>query len=176
MEGVAVSEIEARIEDSKNWFERAALHVPGYKGYKQKEMRREADKLQRAYVAERLETARKGLEKLQLALTHGGGLALLGDIDATQRRLRTVKNRYLVADYGYAGMFDIVKVDEDVLDRLYQFDVQSQEQARGVEELVATLKPESPSLRSDLGLLDERVEALDLYFSEREHLITGVGR
>jgi len=171
-----VSELDARIEESKNWFERAALHVPGYKGYKQKEMRREADKLQRQYVAERLEEARKDLEKLELALTRGGGLQLLALVDTTQRKLRTVKNRFLTADYGFAGMFSIVKVDEEVLDRLYQYDVASQDQARGVEELVAALKPGSPSLASDLALLDERVEALDQYFMEREHLITGVGR
>jgi hypothetical protein len=173
---VAVSELDARIEDSKNWFERAALHVPGYKGYKQKEMRREADKLQRQYVAERLEMARKDLEKLELALTRGGGLELLALIDTAQRKLRTIKNRYQTADYGYAGMFDIVKVDEDILDRLYEFDVASQDQARGVEELVSALKADSPSLKSDLALLDERVDALDEYFMERKHLITGVGR
>jgi hypothetical protein len=73
-------------------------------------------------------------------------------------------------------MFSIVKVDDGILDQLYQYDVAGQEMARGLEELVATLKPGSPSLASDLALLDERVEALDQYFTEREHLITGVGR
>ena len=34
--------IDDRIEESKNWFERMAEHVPGYKGYKDKELRREA--------------------------------------------------------------------------------------------------------------------------------------
>ena len=46
--------IDERIEKSKNWFERLADHVPGYKGYKQKELKREADKIERLYVAERL--------------------------------------------------------------------------------------------------------------------------
>jgi hypothetical protein len=171
-----VSDLDARVEESKNWFERAALHVPGYKGYKQKEMRREADKLQREYVAERLEQTRKGLETLELALSRGGDLSLLALIDTTQRKLRTVKNRYLYADYGYAGLFDAVKVDEAVLDRLYQFDVASQEKAQGVEELAATLRVDSASLKPDLTLLDQRIDELDQYFAEREHLITGVGR
>jgi hypothetical protein len=38
------------------------------------------------------------------------------------------------------------------------------------------LSPESPSLRQDIGLLDERVERLDEHFVERAHIVTGVGR
>jgi hypothetical protein len=63
-----------------------------------------------------------------------------------------------------------------VLDQLYQFDVQSQEQALAVEQMVGVLNAESPSLRSDIALLDAKVEALDEYFLGRQHLVTGVGR
>jgi hypothetical protein len=171
-----VSDVPTRIDESKNWFEQAAEHVPGYKGYKQKELRREADRLQREYVGQRLELARRKLEELELALSRSASLDLLGIIDTTNRKLRTVKDRFLYADYGYAGLFDAVKVDETVLDQLYQFDVQSQEQARAVELMVGVLNAESPSLRSDIALLDGKVEALDEYFLSRQHLVTGVGR
>lgn len=171
-----MSDIGSRIEGSKNWLERAAEHIPGYRGYKQKELRREADKLQREYVAERLESARRALERLALTLTNQGDLALLAPLDTAGRRLRTVKDKILYADYGCAGLFDTVKVDEDVLDRLYQFDVRSQEEARGIEDLVAAMSAASPSLRSDIDLLDRRITALDQFFADREHLVTGVGR
>ena len=35
---------------------------------------------------------------------------------------------------------------------------------------------DSPSLRGDIDLLGERVDALAAYFAGREHLITGAGR
>ncbi len=171
--------IDERIEESKNWFERAAEQVPGYRGYKDKELRREADKIQRLYVAERLETARRALEEVQLDLTRRaglGGFELLSIIDTTARRLRTSRDRVQFADYGYAGLFDATKVGQEKLDELYQFDVQLQERARSIEELAAALSADSPSLRADIDLLDERVEALDAYFAGREHLITGAGR
>ncbi|MBC7293861.1 MAG: hypothetical protein H5T84_07145, partial [Thermoleophilia bacterium] len=131
--------IDARIEESKNWFERAAEHLPGYRGYKEKELRREADKIQRSYVAERLEVCRRKLEDLQLQLTREDSLALLGLVDEVARRLRTLRDRILYADYGYTGLFDAVKVDEAKLDELYQFDVQLQEEAQGIEELSKVL-------------------------------------
>ncbi|MHB8869777.1 MAG: hypothetical protein ACYC6T_06805 [Thermoleophilia bacterium] len=175
-EPAAVDGIGARIEESKNWFERAAEHIPGYKGYKNKELRREADKLQREYVAERLEAARLKLEDVALAVTDRGDLQLLAGVDRTGRKLRTIKDRYLYADYGYAGIFDTVKVGEDIIEQLYRFDVQSQEYALHLEQLATTLSADSPSLRSDLEIFDQRVVALDQSFAEREHLITGAGR
>lgn len=164
------------MEESKGWLERAAEHIPGYQGYKEKELRREADRIQRDYVAERLEAARRRIEELELGLSRQGDLELLGSIDTTQRKLRTVRDRYLYADYGYAGLFDTVKVDEAVLEQLYQFDVRAQDEARQLEELVGALAPDSPSLRTDVALVDQRVEALDEAFAQREHLMTGVGR
>lgn len=168
--------IRERIEESKNWFERAAEQVPGYRGYKEKEWRREADKIQRMYVAERLEGCRRRLEDVQLDLTRRGSLELLGIIDTTGRKLRATRDRIQYADYGYAGIFNATKVGEELLEELYRFDVELQERARGVEELAGALSADSPSLRADIGLLEERLEALDAYFAGREHLITGAGR
>jgi hypothetical protein len=168
--------IDERIEESKNWFERAAEHIPGYKGYKEKELRREADKIQRLYVAERLEGSHRKLDEVQLDLTRQGSLELLGIIDTTIRRLRTVRDHIQFADYGYAGLFDTTKVNKAKLDELYQFDLQLQQEARGIEELAATITADSPSLRADIDLLDERIAALESYFAGREQLITGAGR
>ncbi len=39
--------IEERIQEDKNWLERLFDKIPGIKGYKQKEIRREANKIER---------------------------------------------------------------------------------------------------------------------------------
>ncbi|NLE74164.1 MAG: hypothetical protein GX604_06020 [Actinobacteria bacterium] len=171
-----MGDIGARIEESKNWFERAAERVPGYKGYKQKELRREADKIQRTFVAERLEFGRRALENLELDISRSGKLDILGIVDTVARKLRTVKDRFLFADYGYAGWFDAVKVDQGVLDSIYQLDAQAQEAAVAIEQLAKSLRADSPSLRADIDILDERVEALDEFFAQRDHVVTGAGR
>jgi len=168
--------IDERIEESKDWFERAAERVPGYQGYKEKELRREADKIQRLYLAERLEAGRRRLEQIQSDLTRRGSLQLLGIIDEAMRRLRTIRDRIQFADYGYSGLFDATKVGQAKLDELYRFDVELQERAQAIEGLAAALAADSPSLRGDIDLLGERVDALAAYFAGREHLITGAGR
>ncbi len=116
------------------------------------------------------------LDGVKLDLVNRGDLEKLGLIDVTARKLRTVTDKIRFADYGYAGLFDTDKVDEPVLDQLYQFDMQLATGTGEIETLAAALSADSPSLKSDLGLLEDKIEALGTQFSEREHLITGAGR
>jgi len=168
--------IDERVEESKNWFERMAEHIPGYKGYKQKELKREADKIERLYVAERLDSCQTRLDDVKLELVNRGNLEMLGVIDVAIRKLRKVRDRVQFADYGYAGLFDTTKVGVAKLEELQAFDKQLETEAGGIDELAKALSADSPSLRADIGLLDDRIVALDARFSEREHLITGAGR
>jgi hypothetical protein len=171
-----MSGIDERVQESKNWLERLAEKIPGLRGYKKKEIRRETDKIQRVYVAERLDTCLAKLDDVKLDLVKAGNLDAVGEVDVVMRKLRTVRDRVQFADYGYAGMFDPTKVGVEKLDELYAFDQSLDTDAGGIVELAATLSATSPSLHADIGLLSDRIEALDGRFSEREHLITGAGR
>jgi hypothetical protein len=171
-----VAGIDDRIEQSKNWFEKMAEHIPGYKGYKEKELRREADKTQRLYVAERLDAVLGTLDTLKLDLVNRGDLQKLGYIDVTARKLRTVTDKIRFADYGFAGLFDTDKVDEPILDQLYQFDNALVTGVGEIETLAGALNADSPTLKSDIALLEDKIEALGTQFAGREQLITGAGR
>jgi hypothetical protein len=168
--------IEERVEESKNWLEKLAEKIPGLGGYKKKEIRRETDKIQRVFIAERLDTCLGKLDDVKLDLVKTGNLDALGEVDVVMRKLRTVADRVRFADYGYAGMFDPVKVGVEKLDELLAFDKSLETDAGGIVGLSAALSAASPSLRADVGLLAERIEALGARFSEREQLITGAGR
>jgi hypothetical protein len=171
-----VAGIDDRIEESKNWFERMAEHIPGYKGYKEKELRREADKTQRLFVAERLGAVLTKVDAVKLDLVNRGDLEKLGLIDVAGRKLRAVADKIRFADYGYAGLFDTDKVDEAVLDQLYQFDNQLVTGVGEIETLANALSADSPTLKGDLALLEDKIEALGVQFAGREQLITGAGR
>ena len=168
--------IDDRIEESKNWFERFMEKIPGYKGYKKKELAREADKIERVFVAENLDSCLIRLDELKLDLVNSGRLEALDDIDVTVRRLRRVADRVRFADYGYAGMFDTTKVGVQKIDELRAFDQGLETEAGGIRELAAALAAGRASLSADLKLLSDRIEALDAHFSERENLISGAGR
>lgn len=97
--------------------------IPGYKGYKEKEMRREADKLLRDALVRRLEEQWRRLPDVQKMLLSGGQIQWLDDIEGATIKLQTLIDLIKTASYGYAGFFDAVRVKEDELDQLYQFDL-----------------------------------------------------
>jgi hypothetical protein len=168
--------IEERIQEDKNWLERVLEKIPLVKGYKKKETKRAADKIERLYVAEQLDACLDKLDAVKLDLIKSGGMDAMGEVDVSMRKLRTVRDRIQFADYGYAGLMDPVKVGAEKLDELMAFDKTLETDAAAIAELAGALTASSPSLRSDVGLLNGKIEALDARFSERERLITGAGR
>ena len=168
--------IEERIQEDKNWLERVLEKIPLVKGYKKKETKRAADKIERLYVAEQLDSCLDRLDALKLDLIKSGGMDAMGEADASMRKLRTVRDRIQFADYGYAGLMDPVKVGAEKLDELMAFDKTLETDSAAIAELAGALSASSPSLRADIGLLNSKIEALDARFSERERLITGAGR
>ena len=102
--------------------EKLMAKLPGFKGYKQKELRREADKLLRMEVAAKLDEQRKRVADLQMQLITGGQIEWLDDLERAVMKLQLLIDRIRTASYGYAGLFDAVKIKEDELDALYDFD------------------------------------------------------
>jgi hypothetical protein len=110
------------VEDSKGGLEKLVSKIPGYRGYKEKENRRAADKLLRDHLAGQLGEQRRRLVELQRGLLEGGGLMLMDDLERAVTKVQKLADKIRTASYGYAGLFDAVKVKEEDLDALYEFD------------------------------------------------------
>lgn len=104
------------------WLERVVSSLPGIRGYRDKEMRRDADKQVREALAAELKLRRNRITGLQQDLLSSGGLLWMDDIERIVGRLQLLIDRVKTASYGYAGLFDLERVKEDDLDRLAEFD------------------------------------------------------
>ncbi len=96
--------------------------LPGIKGYREKEIRRDADKQLRDTLARELAERRTRLSALQNDLLGTGGLLWMDDLEKLSSRLQLLIDRVKTAAYGYAGFFDLQRVKEEELDKLAQFD------------------------------------------------------
>jgi hypothetical protein len=110
------------VESALGGLEGLAKKIPGYKGYKEKELRREADKLLRMEVAAKFDEQRKRLTELQYQLVSQAQIEFVDDLERAVMKLQLLIDRIRTASYGYAGLFDAVKVKEAQLDALYEFD------------------------------------------------------
>ncbi len=149
--------------------------IPGYKGYKEKEMRREADKLLRDVLARRLEEQWRRLPDIQKQLLSSGQIQWLDDIEGATMKLQTLIDRIKTATYGYAGFFDAVRVKEDELDQLYNFDMALDEE---VDQITAAIDELGVTVMSKEGVgeaithLTVTVSAANETFSRRKDVLT----
>jgi hypothetical protein len=115
-------DLRQKVQQAFNKVEQKMKDIPGYKGYKEKEVRREADKLLRMQVARGFDEQRRRLMGVQANLVSAGRLNAVLLLDRAVGKLQLLVDRLKTASYGYSGVFSAVKVREAELDALYAFD------------------------------------------------------
>ncbi|HEV2127722.1 MAG TPA: hypothetical protein VGR22_03795 [Thermomicrobiales bacterium] len=96
--------------------------IPGYRGYRDKEDRRGADRAIRDQLAGGLDEAAARVERVARDLADRRRLRDVSTVDAWVQALRHLANRIRNASYGYGGLFGDRTVDAQALDQLRQFD------------------------------------------------------
>jgi len=168
-----------KVKGERSLLEKIMGYIPGYRGYKEKELRRESDRLIRMEVVNRLKAAKTAFRR-----TFANPLLvqkLSGDdtyrFDALNSRLDRVTQRIDRAVAGYAGMFDAIKVKEDKLDSVLKHDLSLIERAESVKadvEKAVGIDPATDEWRAAMDALISKVEGLDRLVDERTNLLRGL--
>ncbi len=170
-----MSDVYQRVSQDTNPLEELARRIPGFSGYKERELRREADKLVRETVANRMAEQWRRLTELQRELVQAGEIHLLDDLEAIAVRLRTFVDQVRTASYGYAGFFDAVKVHEKELEQLYAYDLALldlvAEVARAIDHVEASLGADGlpAALRHLMSVARKCIDT----FNRREEVVLG---
>jgi len=159
--------------------ERILAQLPGFRGYKEKELRRESDRLIRNSIYQRLMEARKDLKEIFQKLSDNRLHEVLPDMDRFITRFDRVAEKINHASYGYAGFFNVVKVEEEKLDKMIEFDNGLVDDADKVVELTSAFKKEITKqkfekAREHIQNLNDTLEELEETFDGREEVILGV--
>lgn len=161
----------------RNGLERLMDRIPGYRGFADRELRREVDQLEREHLAARLGEIKRALRDLARRHTDAASLGALSAFDRVERRLDGLSQAIRFADYGATGLFDAVKIVEDDLARLYDFDLSLLDDLDRLGETAAQVpSPGSGDAAAALDLLLAAVDALATKWAGRESLVSGVGR
>lgn len=170
--------IRDKAKQDRNWLQKLGRIVPGFSGYLRKEERRDTDKILREHLAKRLERVRKRLDPVMRDLTDQGGfdtLSVVNDLDRVKTVLDRLISRVRYASYGYSGLFDAVKIKDDELDRLYQFDVALLERVDTLEEAIDGLTDAGLSSDERQSRARSAIQAcreFDEHLDSREEMLT----
>src|SRR5206468_12224910 len=95
-----------RAKSQTNLQEKIMLLIPGFHGYKEREIRRESDKLLRNQIYQKLSSAEAQAKDTYRSLVNQGINDTWDDTDHLMARLVRVVERINHSEYGYAGRFD----------------------------------------------------------------------
>jgi hypothetical protein len=169
-----MDDIYEKVESERNALEKVIGAIPGWSGYQKRQKRRDADRLLRETLARRLQEQRQRLDGAQKKLIAEGRLDLVDDVESSVTQLKTFTDRIRFASYGYAGVFDAVKVGEDELQRLYEFDAALLDYVERLDTANDHLRQaisEEDGLEETLEIIQEIVREANTTFDRREHLI-----
>lgn len=122
---------------NRNWLERLGEKIPGYRGYQDRELRRDVDKLEREHLSIALSRVKASLREVARTYVDAGKIGTLAAFDRLDRKLDGLSQAIRFADYGVSGIFDAVKIGEAELERLHEFDLVLVEEVDSLSAAVA---------------------------------------
>jgi hypothetical protein len=168
-----------KVKGERGLLERIMGYVPGYHGYKEKELRRESDRLVRMEAVNRLKAAKTVMRR---AFANPAMVQKLAGedtyrYDALNSRMDRVTQRIDRAVAGYQGVFDAVKVKEDKLDSVLQYDVSLIEKADGIKAdcgKLSKMQPGNEDWSAAMDALISKVEEYDSLIDSRTEILRGL--
>ena len=160
--------------ENRNWIETILRYIPGFRGYLEKEYRRESDDLQRDWLADRLQRSKRAIDDASRPLADAGQIDLLPEVDRLRSRLDRLIGRIRGAMQGYSGFFDLVRVREDLLDRVYEHDVDLMSRVDALATAIDELPAKQDQVGTLLPQLLRQIDELEQHWDVREDMLKGL--
>lgn len=115
-------DIRQTVEANRGAVKKLQLLIPGLRGYRSKEDIRVSDELLRNQVADRLDKVKGNLDLIRKQMTTAGDLTNLTSIGSLISQVQGLSGEVRHAAQGYAGWVAPIQVNEDKLNKLYDYD------------------------------------------------------
>jgi methyl-accepting chemotaxis protein len=140
----------------------------------EKEYRRDSDALQRAWLADRLQRSKPALDTYGRALVDAKKLDALTQLDHFKSRLDKTISRLRGAMQGYSGFFDLVQVNEAVLDRVYEQDMKTMDAVEHLAAAIEKLASTTADAPAPIADLNNQLAQVDQAIDHRQDILRGL--
>jgi len=110
------------LERSKNIFDKIGSLIPGYRGYAERDGRRNCDKLLRNQISEKLSQCVSIINNQIKTEVKNNNLSSLRDLEDCQQKLNTLSDKIKYAPYGESSFFGDSQIKENELQNIYELD------------------------------------------------------
>ena len=161
-----MSDLRKRITEDEGSLQKLMSYIPGFAGYRERQIRRKADQMVREYLVGMLDDVREDMDEFLNRWAREEDLAKLDDLDRVRRRLGESRDKLRFTDYGYTGWFDAAKIQQSELNSLYDYDLGLREQIVAVGGAIQSLAEASDEnvaerISEALAQIDYLAEAIE---------------
>ena len=174
-----MDEFFQKVTSQQDPFKKLGSYIPGFKGYVERQNRRDADKILRDTVARRFDEQWKRASQLQSDMVSNGMIEYVDDMEKASLQLRTFIDKVSTASRGYSGLFDAVKINEKELEAIYQYDAAffdlADHVAHALDNVEASLSDKTAlpaAIRNVTSIARMAVET----YNRRSEAVTGDGK
>lgn len=172
-------DIRQQVEADRGILKKIQMVVPGFRGYRKREDIRAADSILRLQMADGLVKVREGLEGSRRAMTEDYQTKNIEAIGGVINKVRTLEGKVRHAEQGYTGFSPAVRIEEEELNRLYEYDasmidaIQRMESAQGML-LAAVNDRDQNEARLRLDEIRDDLVAFQRVFEDRVPMVAGI--
>jgi hypothetical protein len=148
--------------------------IPGYAGYRDKERRRDSDRVIRERLALEYSQIAERLGRLATGLAQERHIAAISLVDRPHKRLTSFIDRIRSASYGYSPLFSDAPVREDALEQVAAFDRALADQQGELIERIEAMEsgnPRSAEFKALSQQLTTTIEGLHDRFDKRHQVL-----
>ena len=144
-----------------NIFDKIGTLIPGYRGYQEREGRRECDRQLREQIADKLSE----IEKKISALIDNAELSELAEIEKNRKKLNNLKDLIKYSPYGASAFFTDSAIKETELAEIYHMDLNVLD---SVEKLESDIETNNISnLKVSIQKTEESINKRNQYLKDR---------
>jgi hypothetical protein len=144
-----------------NIFDKIGTLIPGYKGYQEREGRRECDRQLREQIADKLTLVEKDINSLMANIEFQD----LFEIEKIRKKINNLNGLIKYSPYGASAFFSDSVIKETELENIYQHDL---------NVLDATNVLAESTKSKDLNLIRNKVELLEETIIERNQYLKNI--
>lgn len=115
-------DLREKVDKSRGFFKKLQLAIPVLKEYRKLEDIRAADELLRKQVFDKLDESKNNLETLRKTMSDKGDFSSLTSIGSIISQIQQISGEVFHSQQGSAGISPNISIDENTLNKLYEYD------------------------------------------------------
>jgi len=143
-----------------NIFDKIGTLIPGYKGYQERDSRRECDRQLKEKISSKLSDTEKTID----SLIENTELSKLSEIEKIRKKINNLKDLIKYAPYGASALFSDTSIKNDELENIYQIDMDILEYTENLQKTTSLNNFEE--IKTDINSLESLIKKRNQYLKD----------